>query len=158
MVALMFPICQFPIINKISKLGKPMVEQKELWWLVPPDLPFVGLMIDPWRVGIKGSCRRAMQIFVYSNGSQTLSTQNLSLLASDWILQTPFHFITQWVSSFMSLRECFSAFVLVLGLRSAILHSPSSSHPWLHPKLPFFLSFFDHIMSSPFWRLPFKIT
>ena len=37
---------------------------------------------DPWREGIKGSCRRAMQIFVYSSGSQTLSTQNLSLLAS----------------------------------------------------------------------------
>lgn len=76
---------------------------------------------DPWRMGMKGSRSRAMQICVYSSGSQTLSTQNLSLLASDWILQTPFRFITQWVSSFMSLGECCSAFVLVLGLRSLTL-------------------------------------
>lgn len=56
-----------------------------------------------------------MQIFVYSGGSQTLSSQNLFLLASDWISQTPFRFITQCVSSFISHRECFSAFVLILG-------------------------------------------
>ena len=87
---------------------------------------------DPWREGIKGSCRRAMQIFVYNSGSQTLSTQNLSLLASSWILQTPFRFITYWVSSFTSLRECLSAFVLVLDLHSVILHS-SPTLPSLTP-------------------------
>lgn len=73
---------------------------------------------DPWRAGIKGSCRRPMPTGVYSSGSQTWSTQNLSLLASAWILQTPFNFITQYVSSFMSPRECFSARVLVLCLAS----------------------------------------
>ena len=44
-VTLMVLICQFPIISKISKLGKPMVKQKELLCLVPPGLPFVGLMV-----------------------------------------------------------------------------------------------------------------
>lgn len=67
---------------------------------------------DPCRVG-RRSRRRAMQIFVYSSGSQTLSTQNLFLLASERILQTPFRFTTQCVSSFMSHWECCSVFVLV---------------------------------------------
>lgn len=89
--------------------------------------------------GKKGSYGLAMQIFVYSRGSQTLSTQNLSLLASDWILQTPFHFITQWVSSFMSPRECFSAFISVLGLPAAFFPIlPSSTPPLTVPLLFFF--------------------
>lgn len=80
--------------------------------------------------GGKGSRRRPMQIRVYSSGSQTLSTQNLSLLASAWILQTPFHFITQYVSSFMSHRECFSTLVLALCLDSTPVY------PAFFPMLP----------------------
>lgn len=45
MATLMFPIYQFPTISKINKIGKPMVEQKELLELIPPDFCFIGLMI-----------------------------------------------------------------------------------------------------------------
>lgn len=41
MAIVMIPIYQFLIISKINKIGEPMVEQKD----IPPDLPFVVLMI-----------------------------------------------------------------------------------------------------------------